>query len=395
MENWTKALDACVDGQVDELVRVRRHLHQNPELSGQERETARFLAEWLEARGMTPRMCAGGRGLVVDGQQEGQRVAVRGDTDALPIQDLKDAAYRSQVAGAMHACGHDVHSAIALGVTNAIWELERSGILPWPVPWRALLQPAEETARGAQEMIGDGALEGVRTIYALHVDPTRPTQRIGLRSGHLTAGLDWIHVDIEGEGGHSARPHQTRDPIAAAAQFVSAVYQHVPRGIDSQEPVALAFGEIRGGNNANVIPQSVTLRGSVRTLEPVVRDRCREMLRRIARGIGELTETRISLDVTGGLPSVRNDAGATTCVRDAARDVVGAECVDEIPKPSMGGEDFAFYTEHVPGCMFRLGCRNRHVGGLALHTPGFDVDEACIGVGVKVLTRALVLGAKG
>src|SRR5215213_3341459 len=199
------------------------------------------------------------------------RVAIRGDIDALRIHDEKQVPYRSQREGIMHACGHDAHAAIVTHTAATLRRLELEGKAPWPLHWRAILQPAEETATGARAMMAAGALENVRSIYALHVDPSRRAGEIGLRTGAFTAHCDAIHITIRGRGGHGARPHESRDPIAAAAQLISTLYQFVPRANDSLDAVVLSFGQVSGGRNPNVIPEVVELGGTLRTLDADVR----------------------------------------------------------------------------------------------------------------------------
>lgn len=262
--------------------------------------------------------------------------------------------------------------------------------MPWPVDWRAIFQPAEETCVGAAEMVRAGALEGVRSIFSLHVDPSRPVGAVGLRPGPLTAIRDALAITVEGKGGHGARPHETRDPIAAATQLVTTLYQLIPRRTDAHDAVVLSFGKIAGGIDANVIPSSVELAGTLRTVNEEVRLRTLEQIAAIAAGIAAATETTISIDNYSSLPAVDNDTELTPLVWRAAEDVVGPDAVQQIPKPSMGSEDFANYLREVPGVMFRLGTASSEANRHALHTARFDIDEAALTIGVRVLARAVI-----
>ena len=315
-------------------------------------------------------------------------IAVRADCDALRIQDEKPVDYHSRVPQVMHACGHDVHTATVFGAISAIDALERDGDLPWPVTWRAIFQPAEETGDGAESMIDAGALQGVDAIVALHVDPTRRAGTVGVRPGVFTASCDMLRVTVHGRGGHAARPHESVDPIAAAAQLISTLYQFIPRATDSQDAVVVSFGQIHGGLNANVIPEEVVLDGTVRTLNRQVRERTLANIHRIAGGIENVTGTKLDRRFlrrhrSGGQRSGDHGDARTRGMR-VARQVT--TCT-QMPRPSMGSEDFAAYLEHVPGSMFRLGCAGERSPWPGLHTPTFDVDEKCLPVGAKILAR--------
>jgi amidohydrolase len=394
--SWQTRLDAAIDDSAARLVELRRHLHMRPEPSGEELQTSLRLYQLLSDRALAVEMGPEGCGVVVESrdQRAPRRIAVRADIDALRIQDEKAVPYRSCVPEVMHACGHDVHTSTVFGAVSALDTLEREGALPWPVTWRGIFQPAEETSDGARAMIGAGAVEGVDAILALHVDPTRRAGSVGVRSGVFTASCDLLKVTIHGRGGHAARPHDTADPIAAAAQLISTLYQFIPRATDSQDAVVVSFGQIHGGQNANVIPEQVTLEGTVRTLNPRVRERTIANIRTIVDGIGRVTGTRLELSNMTGIPSVDNDTELTELVGRVARELLGPAQVAVMPRPSMGSEDFASYLEHVPGTMFRLGCAGENGPWPGLHTPTFDVDEKCIAIGAKILARSVVEWSK-
>ena len=394
--DWRDRIDAAVDESAERIVALRRHLHAHPEPSGEELQTSLHLYQLIDEMGLGVRMGPEGCGVIVDGRgpNAGPRIAMRADIDALRIEDQKPKPYRSTVPEVMHACGHDAHSATVFGALAALDRLERDNALPWPVTWRAIFQPAEETGIGARSMISAGALKGVDAIVSMHVDPTRRAGTIGVRSGALTANCDSLRITVKGRGGHAARPHESIDPIAAAAQLISTLYQFVPRATDSQDAVVVSFGQIHGGQNSNVIPEQVVLEGTIRTLDREVRENTVEHIRTLAAGIEQVTGTKVDVCIEAGSPSVYNDDGMTKLVSGVAAELLGPENVVEIARSSMGGEDFADYLAHIPGTMFRLGSAGDDAPWSGLHTPMFDVDERCLTVGAKILARTVVEWSK-
>lgn len=385
-------LDRVVAGLQKRMVEIRRHLHQHPEPSGEEIESTQYLASVLSDAGLNPTVGPEDIGAVVDGGEGERRLAIRGDIDALFIQDAKECEYRSKVPEVMHACGHDAHSACLVGSALALQELSKEDHLPWPVSWRAILQPAEEIATGARDMIARGVLEPVDAIFALHMDPTRPAGEIALRDGTFTASCDEFEILVTGRGGHGARPHDTVDPVAAAAQLVTSIYQMLPRRLNALRPLVITVGKISAGHSPNVIPETAELAGTIRTQDEKTRAEAKEVLTEIAAGIAKTTGCRIDVSFPFGCPGVVNDLALNDVIRQAAATLPEGLKVAEMPDPSMGGEDFAEYTLHVPGSMFRLGCQP-HGGGAMLHSPHFDLDERCLGIGVRLLTRAIILRA--
>jgi amidohydrolase len=394
MSDWRRAIDEEIDAIADDLRAVRRHLHVHPEPSREEFQTTLFLARRLDEAAIPYRLVPSQRGIVAGPERSpGTRcIALRADMDALRIQDAKDVAYRSARDGVMHACGHDAHSAMALGAALALSRCAQA--VPWPVPWRVIFQPAEEVGEGAFEMVEAGAVADVEAIVALHVAPDLGVGRVALRHGVMTAFCQDILVEVRGRGGHAARPHLTIDPIAAAAQLVTAIYQALPRSIDARDPVVVSFGAIAGGSNSNVIPEHVFLRGTLRTMGRASAIRVRERLAQIARGIAEATRTEIDLAFGLENDAVVNDVRVSeTCIR-AAGEVVGAEKVENIPLPSMGAEDFSGYLDRTPGCLLRLGVAPNAEGGPPLHSPHFDIDERALAIGAKVLAHSAILLAQ-
>lgn len=379
----------------DSLVDLRRTLHRNPEVSGEEFQTSLLLYQMLGDLGLSVRMGPDGRGVIADldtFENNGSTVlALRGDIDALRIHDCKKVGYCSQRQGIMHACGHDAHSAIVLGAAQAIQSLAENGELPWPVRVRFIFQPAEEICVGANEMIKAGCLEDVSAIIATHMEPGLPFGKIGFRKGELTANCEEIHIRIQGSSGHGARPYEANDPIAAAAQLVNTLYLTLPRVTQTHEAVVVSFGQIHGGTSPNVIPETVELSGTMRTLVPQTRHETIRHIHRIAEGIAMATQTKIDVNFKLGTDAVRNDSDVIDLLKETCAELLGLPAIHEIPRASMGGEDFAFYLNHVPGAMIRLGCAAPGSESWPmLHSTQFDIDERVLALGANMLARSTV-----
>src|SRR4051794_14176569 len=396
MTDLRSKIDAAVDESTERMIALRRHFHAHPEPSGEELQSSLHLYRLFDEMSLPVRMGPEGCGVIVDSRnsQGEQRIALRADIDALRIEDQKQTPYRSTVPQMMHACGHDAHTATVFGALVALDRLECDHSLPWPVTWRGIFQPAEESGDGAKAMIAAGALDGVTAIVAAHVDPTRRAGVIGLKSGPLTASCDDMRITVRGRGGHAARPHESNDPIAAAAELVSTLYQFVPRATDSQDAVVVSFGQIHGGQNNNVIPEEVVLDGTVRTLNRDIREKTVKHIRTLADGIAKVTGATLEVSFRHGSPSVQNDEKMTALVSRVATDLLGAENIQLMTRPSMGAEDFAYYLERIPGMMFRLGAAGDNGSWPGLHTPMFDVDEKCLAVGAKIFARTVVEWSK-
>jgi amidohydrolase len=387
-ETLLRRIETTLAKLAPEISRVRRHLHRNPELSGKEIETTQFLTQLLSNQGIPHRIAQDGKGIITDifaGVPNAPAIAVRADIDALPIQEENAVNYRSVKPGVMHACGHDAHTAILLGTTIALHE---AGQLP--VAWRSLFQPSEESGHGALELVKRGALDGVAAIVALHVDPNREVGYLGVTPGPRTAFCQDFTIRVIGRGGHGARPSATVDPIAAAAQLITLVYQAVPRQIDSRDPVVVTIGMIQGGQTYNVIPDSVTLKGTIRALKDTVAEQAHLTLERLCRGTEQAFGVSISIEFSALLRGMTNDPAVTEICLHAARELVGADRVATDDRPSLGGEDFADYLTEVPGCMVSLGVRCPGTEVTALHTSGFDIDERALLIGARLLARILL-----
>lgn len=387
--DWLQTVQDEVDASFDDVVQLREHMHQFPELSGEEQETSLMLYQRLGDLGLTVRLGIEGRGVLADLPcDQASRVCLRGDIDALRIPDEKQVPYCSQRPGVMHACGHDAHTAIVYGAILAVMRTVAKHELRPRHGLRAIFQPAEEICQGAKEMLDVGALEQARTIYSVHVDPTRRVGTIGMRPGVLTASCDEVLFEVHGAGGHAARPHEAVDPITAAAHLIQVLYKFIPRATDSQDAVVLTVGRIQGGHNSNVIPDMVELGGTLRTLNSTVREKTLAHIQRLADGVSHISGAKIDYRTGMSVPSVMNDIAATRQLKQSAACVLGESCVDRIARPSMGSEDFAFYLALVPGAMFRLGCASEAVGNSGLHTTLFDVDREALRHGAKILAHA-------
>lgn len=390
-EDWQAVIEKSVTDRFEEIRTLRRDLHQNPEPSGAEYLTTKTLTERLKQYGFKIRTGPDQRGLIVDNPHvaDSPKVGLRADIDALRIQDQKQTAYCSQVSGIMHACGHDAHTATVYGAILALYDLEQSGVMKG-IPWRAIFQPAEEINRGAIEMVQAGAVDGLQALFAAHMDPSRKVGTIGVRENEFTADCSELEIEVIGRGAHAARPHESCDPIAAVAQLISSIFLFVPRSTNSQEPVVVSFGQIIAGDTPNVIPDRVLVRGTLRTLHQHVTQTTVLHLERLARGVAEASGTTIHVRQKHGPPAVHNDVYLTEIITEAAKGVLGADCISIISKPSMGGEDFANYLEKVDGAMFRLGCASGDLPAPPLHSPLFDVEEESLAIGAKILAGSIV-----
>lgn len=378
-------LDRWLAAHGANLVAVRRHLHAHPELSHQEFETAALVARELAAAGLQPKFLPRGNGVMCDIGEGDRVIALRADLDALPLPDTKDVPYRSTVANAAHACGHDVHTTVLLGVGLALAQLEQQGGIGGRV--RLIFQPAEESINsGAPEMISAGALKDVAAIYALHCAPQLPVGIVGVRSGAITAACDAVEVRLSGKGGHTARPHLTADLVYALGRVVTEVPALLGRRVDPRAGLSMVFGSIHAGEASNAIPNEGSAKGTIRVLN---RDAWREapdLVTQLIKDVVAGTGAKADVRYTRGVPPVINDRMASAVIAGAAGAALGAERVVEA-EISMGGEDFAFYLEHVPGAMIRLGTGIPGSAPLDIHQSAFDVDERAIGYGVRTMVH--------
>jgi len=394
---WPEAPDGAdpLPGQLDrwlaargaELVALRRHLHAHPEPSGREFETAALVARTLRAAGLRPRMLPKRNGLTCDiGTGKGPVIALRADLDALCLPDTKDVPYRSTVEGVCHACGHDVHTSILVGTGLALAQLDAQGELGGRV--RLLFQPSEERfPSGAPEVIAAGGLKDVGAVFALHCFPHLPVGLVGVRSGPLTAATDVVEVRLTGRGGHTARPHLTADLVHALGRIVVEAPMLLARRVDPRSGASLVFGAVGAGEAPNTIPSEGHVRGTVRVLSRDVWRELPELVPQLIQSTVAGSGVQAQVDYTSGVPPVINDRLATAVIAGAAAAALGRDRVVEA-EVSLGGEDFAFYVEQVPGAMIRLGVgRPGATETFDIHTSRFDVDERAIGHGVRVFVH--------
>jgi amidohydrolase len=364
-----------------ELVEVRRHLHEHPELSFQEFETAKYIQNQLNRLGI-PFQVMAQTGIValIEGRSGGKTIALRADTDALPIQEKNQTDYCSKNLGIMHACGHDVHSASLLGTAAILNELkdEFTGTV------KLIFQPGEEKLPGgASLMIKAGALDNPRPdgILGQHVFPELAAGKVGFRSGKYMASADEIYLKVIGKGGHAAMPDRNIDPILVASHIVVALQQVASRRAHPTTPTVLSFGRIIGEGATNVIPDEVSLAGTFRTFDEKWRDQAHALIREIATNTALAMGAKCELDIQKGYPFVQNDESLTERIRSQAVEYLGQENVVDL-EMRMTGEDFSFYSQILPGSFYRLGTKAGDNGELkALHTSTFDVDEKCLETG--------------
>jgi amidohydrolase len=369
------------------LIEIRRHLHTHPELSGQEYQTAAYVAGVLSSCGLRVQELVGKTGVVGELAGSGtdsRRLAIRTDLDALPIQERTDLAFSSQKPGIMHACGHDVHTTVGLGTAMLLSQLD----LPLPGEIRFLFQPAEETAQGANWMIQDGVMDSIDSIFSVHVFPTVPAGSIGIRYGALTAAADDLEITVIGEAGHGARPHEAIDAIWIAAQIIVTLQQAIARTQNPLRPVVLTLGQIQGGRAPNVIADRVKLSGTVRSLHPDTRANLPNWIEQIVSNLCQTYGAKYLLNYHHGVPPVMNDPVLTQILETAAEEAWGSDRVQILMEPSMGAEDFAMYLDHAPGSMFRLGVGYGDRPNFPLHHPQFAVDESAIVTGVVTMAYA-------
>ena len=380
-----------IDEILPGVIADRRHLHANPELAFEEVKTAAFVAERLEQLGVEDIKTGVGRtgvtGLIRGTKGDGKVVMLRADMDALPIHEENDVDYKSTVDGKMHACGHDAHTAMLLGVARIL--MDRRDEFKGTV--KLLFQPAEEVPPGgAIEMIRDGALEDphVDACLGLHVASDMPAGQIGVRSGPGSAGSDRFRAVIQGKGGHAARPQAAIDPVVIGAQVVTALQSLVSRETDPMEAAVVSTTAFQAGDAFNVIPDTAELRGTVRTLSPEVRDHLAKRVPEVIEGVAKSMGAETHVEFILGYPSLQNDEEIAAITREAAIEAVGEENVIE-GELGMGGEDFSYFSLERPSCFFRCGTRNEERGIVwGHHHPKFDTEEEGFVNGMATMANA-------
>lgn len=385
-----------VEAMKPSLIAQRRDFHQHPELSNREERTSRVIAERLRALGLDVVQTGIGRHGVVallKGGRPGSIVALRADMDALPIQETIEVPYKSRNVGVKHACGHDVHMTVGLGVAEVLSKMRAS--VAGSVKF--IFQPAEEGPPAGEEggaalMIKEGALDNPRpnAIFGLHVMPNIEVGQIGINSGPAMASSDRFTITVRGKKVHGAYPHDGIDTVVVASEAIIALQTIRSRRIDTQEPLVITVGSVHGGNRYNIIADEVVLEGTMRTLSEDVRRRAQEMMRQTLQGVA--SGSGASFEISWGVnnPVTYNDPALVEATLPTIRRIIGAANVTT-PRPQMGAEDFSLYQQRIPGFFYFLGVGNRAKGITAMiHTPEFDVDEESLAVGVKVMTNVLL-----
>ncbi|WP_300363124.1 amidohydrolase [Hydrogenimonas sp.] len=389
-----KMIEKEVDTLFERIVQIRHEIHQNPELSGEEEETNLLIRSILEAEGIPFKTFETHYGLVADIVKDPAlpTVAIRGDMDALPMPENSSKPYASKKEGIMHACGHDAHTATALGCALVLNRVKEK--LPGNV--RIIFQPAEEVLHGgSNQMIEDGALEGVSAIFGLHVYPYLRTGQIGYKYGVMMASADSFSFDIYGKTAHGARPHEGIDAVLVTAMVINSLNHIVSRRIDPLHPAVISMGKIEGGNAPNIICDFVTVAGTVRTVNESVRKKIPEMMEATIKGICDAMDAKYHFDYKFGPPELTNNDHMVDIVKKAAEEVVGKEGLIDLVDPVMGGEDFSRYLQIVPGAFFRLGVCNEEKGTcVPQHNTRFDVDDDSLAIGMKILCLSAVEALK-
>jgi amidohydrolase len=371
-----------------ELVATRRDLHRHPELGFQEVRTAGIVARRLNELGIEAQSGVGKTGVVgvLDGARPGPVVMLRADMDALPVTEANDVEYASQTAGVMHACGHDGHTAMLLGLARllAAHRTELAGTIKF------VFQPAEEGMGGAEAMIRDGVLDGPHPDVALgmHLWNPLPVGQVGVVAGPEMAAAEILRITLSGRGGHGASPHETADPVVGAAQVITALQSIVARNVSPLEPAVISITSVHGGTAFNIIPADVELTGTIRTFQPRVREMVLARVRQVIASVAEGMGLQAAVEIQALTPAVINDPQVTTAVRAAAADVLGADNV--LAAQTLGSEDMACFLNAVPGCFFFVGSANP---ARDLHYPHhserFDFDERALSIGLEVMYRTV------
>ncbi|MBQ8556150.1 MAG: amidohydrolase [Clostridia bacterium] len=382
-------LKALVEAEKDWIIAMRRRLHRIPEGGFQEFKTQRAVMDALKEIGIpytTERTWVIG---LIEGAHPGETVALRADMDALPLVEPEGCPFRSEHEGMMHACGHDAHTAMALGAAKVLWGLRDQ--LHGRV--KLLFQPAEETDGGAQPMVQSGAMENphVDRVYGLHVMPHLPVGMVETRAGTLNASTDTVQLTIRGKSGHGAYPEQGTDAIVCAAQVISALQSLVSRNVSPLQSAVLTIGKIEGGTAQNIICDEVRMRGTLRTANAELRAMMKLRIAEIASGVASAMGCMAEVNITPGYAALVNDEGEAARIKRVAGRLLGADHVVDKPAPSMGGEDFSFFSDCAPGAFFHIGCvAPEWMPAPPLHSRDFRIDESCLTIGA-LMHVALVL----
>ena len=374
---------------IPKITEIRRDLHRHPERSKREQRTSDLVASHISDLGyeVTRGSSVYSLNAVLSGQKKGKTVALRGDMDALKLQEQTGLPFASEVEEVMHACGHDAHTAILLGVAEILSKM--SHVIPGKVKF--LFQPSEEAfPGGALPMIDEGVLEKpkVDAAFALHVDSTLPTGYIAISPGAIIGGVTAVNIRVQGIGGHFAKPYQAVDPIVIAAHVITGLQSMVARQVDFWKPFVLTFGQVLGGTRDNIIPEDVIIRGDMGALDNKLLEEVETKIERLVKGTTESYGATGEVSFWRGYPTLENDFGMAKLVEEVAADIIGEDKL-VTQSPDMGGEDFAFFAQKVPAAMWRLGAwdKSKYEVPTRHHDPKFDMDEACMPLGVELMAN--------
>ncbi|MFD1361950.1 M20 metallopeptidase family protein [Lentibacillus salinarum] len=385
-------IDEMTEEIQTEMVKIRRHLHKNPELSMKEYNTTNLVMDVLKDTAIDLQKLKGDTGVVgvLRGKGEGPTLGLRGDMDALPIKEATGLAFSSDKEGVMHACGHDLHTSVLLG-TALVLDKKRDQLNG---NIKFIFQPGEEVMQGANYVIDQGVLDAepkVDKIICLHTWPQVDAGKIGVRKGPIMAATDAFDIRVDGSGGHAAHPHKSIDPIPVAGQIVSGLQSIISRRISPLDSAVVTLGQIHGGEANNIMASEVRLSGTVRSLDPEVRNHIKNNIAEISENIAKAHDTQAEVTFHLGSPPVINDESLVDIMDTAVRKELGDDNLVYLPEPSLGGEDFSFYLEHVDGMLFRIGTKNdQEQSTRSLHNPGIIFDEKAIPAGITAMSSFAV-----
>ncbi len=365
-----------------QMVRIRREIHMHPELGYQEENTAAIITGELKKLGIKPTTGIGKTGVVGQINDAGPVVALRADMDALAIQEETGLEYSSKTDGVMHACGHDGHVAMLLGAASILKETLKTGSV------LLVFQPAEEGGGGAQKIMASGLLDDAKAIYACHLDRHYKTGKLVVQPGPISAFTDRFDINIKGKGGHAAQPHDAIDAIVVASLIVMSLQTIVSREVNPLFPSIVSVGRIEGGSVPNAVAETAKLCGTIRTTETHIREQIMLGITRIVDAAGILHNADVSVNFTMGYPSVINTLEETEIARAAVKNIIGDKALIDNQFASMGGEDFSYYLEKIPGCLVRLGAQKEGLEGIPAHSSTFDFDENALGIGAAFMAEA-------
>jgi len=389
-------LRALIQAELPELIEIRHDLHQHPELCYEEQYTSDLVQRELRSAGIEYKAkLAGGTGVMAhlpSSSSNGKATGLRADMDALPIEEQTGAVYASKTPGRMHACGHDGHTTILLGAARVLAKYAQDSELPRPVSF--VFQPAEEGGAGGKRMVEEGCLTGsvigppIENMFGLHGWPQLPLGTVGTRPGPLLAAADMFEITIEGTGSHAAYPQLSHDPILAGAAIVQALQQIAARNVGPLDSIVVSVTQFHGGTTHNIIPQQITIAGTVRTLLEETRQLAKTRLHDIVTNIAQAHGCDAEVDYHHGYPVTRNDPAAVDTFMATAREALDDGRVQLMPDPVMGGEDFSFYCQVVPSCFFALGLIPHGATSMpSLHQPTFDFNDDALPIGIELFCR--------